>query len=827
MKICVNLVVLIAMSFSTAYAEGITYYSALESLSLSQRPISLLLDKSANDIKFSESTATGCNQSINTFKNDKLVGWLEGNQNISKFMTCADNRNINLLRFSTSSCIEAIACRKNVSQMQSNSSGTDKLMNEIVAKDYAKNVLDQNAEVMNRLEILKQFAKNKLNINSDKCQSRYVPKKGGVCNISLLDEVFIEQQESCKFGNGCFNKKENKILNFSSFKEKEKIPKSAFVIDYNEYRIAEKVDEISNTDSQYLNELADLVMSDEFKNANTDQKSDMFLAKMESDSGDRYRDPVLAFDFDSVSEKAKLKKMLKFRQLASIYENKDLTKESFTSSFNSFRKSRAEAVLSDTGSSCNETPDIKKICEDMTTLSLGKTLPKDSLSVEHLSSRDLKNEKDFEKFKSLMGSSFNEKDYDTLVNAKRCLSFGLASEEYNDMTSDRGRKNGSLGTIVGSMSGPSDAAVNSSKEKLVSYIGESSSPKNEKAKALETQIIESAEAETTNSLNSALAGAQAIPPTNFANQFNQSFTPGAYGIDDDQKANKIEKKEEVVTAPAVATDAAATEKMNSLMKKLASAEKKIDKMKAANEEAENNRIKQKKIDEENALIKELKNQISDLKSAKDKKAAAAVTVAAPVVEQPRSQQSGNVYASASSSGTSSVPTKQEAAAKAAESFDTGRSPSSGSSSASSVGRSTMNSSILTSAGASANKNQGSGIVITAIDGMSKEKAVQTITNRILELNGTPFYIEEGGMVKEIIAVVKDGKVLLDEKGNPIFEKIVKGKVGDKKFDKVKDRAPAAITDAADLKRDQEEKLKRERAEYLKLKNLTNKVINKD
>jgi hypothetical protein len=142
----------------------------------------------------------------------------------------------------------------------------------------------------------------------------------------------------------------------------------------------------------------------------------------------------------------------------------------------------------------------------------------------------------------------------------------------------------------------------------------------------------------------------------------------------------------------------------------------------------------------------------------------------------------------------------------------------------------MNSAILTSSSsADNNKAAYSGVGITAIDGMSSEKATQTITSRILELNGTPFYIEEGGMVKEIIAVVKDGKVLLDDKGNPIYEKIVKGKVGDKKFAKMKDktRAPAAITDAADLKRDQEEKLKRERAEYLKLKNLTNKVLKKD
>lgn len=829
MKIYVNLAVLIVMSFPKAYAADTAYANSVDALSLSQKPISLLLDKSNDEIKFSESTATGCNQSLNTFKNDKLIGWAEGNQNISKFFTCSDSRNINLLRFSTSSCQEAIACRKNVSQMQVNSAGSDRLMNEIIAKDYAKNVLDQNAEAMDRLEILKQFAQQKLDIKSDKCQSRFQPKKGGVCNLSLLDEVFLDQQAKCKFGNGCYNKNDNSTLSFNSYKEKEKVPKSAFVIEYNEYRIGESVKKSLASDSDYVNELADLVMSDDFKKASSEQKGDMFLAKMESGSRDRYRDPVLAYDFDSVSEKAKLKKMLKFRQLASIYENKELTKESFATGFNSYRKSRAEAVLSDTGSSCTETADIKKICEDMTTLSLGKTLQKDSLSVEHLSSRDLKNEKDFEKFKSLMGPTFNDKDYDILVNARRCLSFGLASEEYNDMVADRGRKgSGGFGSIVGALAGPSEAAVDSSRDKLSSYIGESQAPKNDAAKAIETKMIESAEAETTNSLNTALAGAQTAAATNFANSFNQSFTPSAYD-DEDKENDKAEKKEDAVVAPVIAANPADTEKMNDLMKRLASAEDKVDKMKAANEEAENNRIKQKKIDEENALIKDLKTQISDLKSAKDKKESAAVAVAAPVVEQPRAQSS-NVYASSYNSGSSNAPARQEASQGPADNYDSGRSNNSGSNSSTSSNRSSMNSAILTSSGsADNNKAAGSGMVITTIDGMSTEKATQTITNRILELNGTPFYIEEGGMVKEIIAVVKDGKVLLDDKGNPIYEKIVKGKVGDKKFAKVKDktRAPAAITDAADLKRDQEEKLKRERAEYLKLKNLTNKVLKKD
>ena len=118
--------------------------------------------------------------------------------------------------------------------------------------------------------------------------------------------------------------------------------------------------------------------------------------------------------------------------------------------------------------------------------------------------------------------------------------------------------------------------------------------------------------------------------------------------------------------------------------------------------------------------------------------------------------------------------------------------------------------------------------ITAVDGMSAEKVTQTISSRIIELKGIPFYIEEGGMVKEIIPVLKDGVVQLDENGNPLYEKIVKGKATDKKFAKVKEsgRAPAAITSTADLKRDQEDKLKRERAEYIKLKDLTNGVLKK-
>lgn len=833
MKIFANFLAFLAVSTSSVMAAENRYLSAMDALSMTQHsPVSLKIERTSDGPKFSEVTANGCEQNNEPFKNNKLFGWAASNQNISKYYTCSDPRKFNLLRFSSSSCQDAIACRKNVAEMQLNAAGSDKLMNEIVAKDYAKNMLAQSAESMDRLEILKKFVQKKYSSKmGESCGARFQPpKKSGICNLNLLDEVFVDQQASCKFGNGCYNKSEVGVLSFNDYKDKEKIAKTAFVVDYNEYRIDEKVKKSVSADSEYVDELAELVVSDEFKNANADQKADMFLKKMEAKSGDRYKDPILAFDFDSVSEKSKLKKMLKFRQLTSIYDNKDLTKESFTAEFENYRKKRAEAVLSESGS-CNETSNVEKICKDMTTLSLGKTLPKDSLSVEHLSSRDLKGIKDFEKFKSFMGESFNDADFDMLVNAKRCLSFGLASEQYNEAVTYSGRNPaGSLGAMVGNLAAPSASAVDSSREQLSSFIGDTGSPKGESLKTLEPKMIESESVSDSNtSLESAIANSQAASAANFANQFTPGFVPASYGLGDD-KVEKLEKKEESPSVPSTETATNSDDKkLNDLMKRLRSAEKKVEKMKAANEEAEANRVKQKKIDEENALIKELKGQISDLKSAKEKREQKAVAVAAPVVEQARPQTS-NVYGSSfNNNGPVTAPSRQEAAPKIADNFDSGRSANSGSSSISSGQRSSMNSAILSASNNNDNnKTLPSGIIVTTIDGMTMEKATQTISNRILELNGTPFYIEEGGMVKEIIAVVKDGKVLLDDKGNPIYEKIVKGKIGDKKFAKAKDknRAPAAITDAADLKRDQEEKMKRERAEYMKLKNLTNEALNK-
>jgi len=533
---------LVIVSIPGAYAAE-DAGKALDSMLLTQKAaVTLEFLPASFNLKKDLFGTVECNQKSNTFNtNGEINAWIETNQLVSKIYTC-DSKKFNFLRFSSEACKEAIDCRRNVAQMYGKSS--EGLMNEIVAKDFAKNMLDQNIEMMDRLETLKRFADLKYNIKGDKCGARYQPpKKGGVCNLNLLDEVFVNQQENCQFGKKCFQKESEKILSFKDYKTKNVIPNLAFIVDYNEYRIEQQVKTMKDEDEAFINGLATFVTNDAFKAATADQKAEMFLKKLED--GDTYKDPILAFDFDSVSEKEKLKKTLKYRQLLKTFEGADLTSDSFKTAFESYRKGRAENILID--GSCSQTMDIKNICEEMTALSQGERLFKNSLSVEHLSSRNLSKEKDFEKFRAYMGDAFTEMDYDILVNAKRCISFGLSSEEisysnelkFGDANSKWYKSGNSASTDI---EGPDENIVDSSRSQLSSgFAGEAPAGKSEAVKVLEPREAED-ESAVENSISSALVNTQGVT-NNFAGQFNQPFTPGAYGLDSDDKNEKTEKKE--------------------------------------------------------------------------------------------------------------------------------------------------------------------------------------------------------------------------------------------------------------------------------------------
>lgn len=75
--------------------------------------------------------------------------------------------------------------------------------------------------------------------------------------------------------------------------------------------------------------------------------------------------------------------------------------------------------------------------------------------------------------------------------------------------------------------------------------------------------------------------------------------------------------------------------------------------------------------------------------------------------------------------------------------------------------------------------------------------------------GNSFLIEENGMVKEVIPKVVDGKILLNSSGVPIYDVVLKGKVGEVKLDKKSSGKKAAkIESPADLKRADNESVSR-------------------
>lgn len=259
-------------------------------------------------------------------------------------------------------------------------------------------------------------------------------------------------------------------------------------------------------------------------------------------------------------------------------------------------------------------------------------------------------------------------------------------------------------------------------------------------------------------------------------------------------------------------------KIEELNKKLAASEENLESMKAEKEAAEDEKEHALKVIEENKMIADLKKEITDLKAKVQtpqiKESSQKVNMATP-------QSTSNSFAKIS---TGEVERRVEPQQVVREVVNT-NAPVNNNNQFDSNMQNGVRSAMPQNATATSSLK--SGLVLTKINGNTTEKIAEGISEKILENDGTPFFIEEGGMIKEIIPVIENGKVVLDDKGKPLFEKVVKGKVGDKKFEaKKEERKPASITSKADLLRDQEKRLQYERAEYLKLKNITKQALDK-
>lgn len=755
------------------------------------------------------------------------------------FMSCTGSTLMKYgFRFTKSSCEQAVACQKSVTTNDNNLE-VQQILNEIVAKDYGKNALLQNMGDMERLETLKRFALKKFDQKVEKCYPRYYTDKKtkyNQCNLSLLEEGFDEFQENCNVGNkGCFaaDELETGIKSYKNFKEKQRNPKINFLTDYFDYRADSKVELNLANDNEATEKVAEAVLSDDFKKATPDQRADLLLKAIGYNLEGRLNDPILGYDFDTRPESvAKLKQSDKFKELMAIADNKNISKDSFIKDYDNYRKKRAKSILTD-GSSCKQTSSLYRLCSEVVALSEGKTIPKDSIAAEHLSSRELKSESDIARLKAALGDKFNEKDVDTIVNSKRCT----LHEFYNPHFSRPGFNTvQNVPTIAGryepkdddddAVSPDTKGAVQDSRE-MSSFLGGTAAVKDKDKDKAEVKPDESFASESPSKFPETVA--PQVQSNNFSNAYNNMYGPTNFDTFSD-KAVKDFRPEATVKdeAPVVVPKGsdALNDRISDLMKRLEAAEDRAAKIKAESDAAESERVKQKKIDEENALIKELKGQISELKSQAKKESTKVAS--APVVDT--ISRNSNVV---SANGQGAVVSRNTDASiikpsTIAESYDQPRAVVSDSTAApASSGRSPASAAVLTASGTSAAALLPPGTVVTNVDGLSVDKARETILSRIMELNGAPFYIEEDGVIKEVKPKVKDGKVLLDKDGKPLYDMLFysgkKEKLAKKKQER--ERAPASISSMAD-ERAREERLKRE-ALYKDLIKFSDGVIKKD
>lgn len=234
------------------------------------------------------------------------------------------------------------------------------------------------------------------------------------------------------------------------------------------------------------------------------------------------------------------------------------------------------------------------------------------------------------------------------------------------------------------------------------------------------------------------------------------------------------------------------ESFDHLIKKISGLEEKLAQAQKKTNESE---IKiDPKSQEENDLLSDLKNAKNTLNEMSKAKAASTV---ASSVDQPsapsrekaidneinvNSDSSGEVSLASSAPSTQASRSKAGSVAPEAQASDSAsRSPAASYDEGSPAGRG--------SSGGADNDNfssdKGEGIVLTRLDGIGRVKANETITNMIIAESGRPFYIEEGGLVKQIIPEMVNGEILKDEDGKPLYKTIVKGKIGEFKLDKKK------------------------------------------
>ncbi|MDD4976170.1 MAG: FlxA-like family protein [Bacteriovorax sp.] len=778
---------------------------------------------------------------------------------ISGLASCSDvKKTATENRFTELYCKSAIEC-SNAKTSNDNPGFLGPItIPKYLGEDYASVELAKEVVRMDKVEALRKFAEKKYGKDiAKKCKSPFDYDSNDAkmmisCDARVVDNGFNRLQDNCTamrlycFNKGLDTKNEYKAFQ-SSYRSKpggmESITQ-AFFKDRNELLVN---DALAN-DSEMLASLADIISSKD----NSTIKMQNVFSKLGEYKKHNKLDPIFGFDKDYLdSSKELYQKSIHYKFFEKLLQSKTINLASAKKAIEDYRLVTAKNLL---GNTCLETAHFSNICQDATKIKNSKHISKlYDFHTAALIPPDNEDERfalvkeaypqgvqDFDDYKAVMDAercrAFNiGKNID--ITAESVARFGVPLPDYDLASyykSSLNNENSPSSQNLIKVFGKPNFSINDFGSKAIDGVqiagpvklpgpSEAIRPSNEGT--LSSSISDSLKS----GYKETVKGSNATESSNLTgsnNLYNNSFNnPGHSYLESNDNGQKSSDEAARDSKNSISnTNSVLNDKIAELNKKLSSTEENLERIKSEKEAADTEKEHQQKINEENKTIADLKNQIAEMKNeskvkgddadSKNKISTIATTgidnakeaqnVSAKSSEESRASavnkdqdvNSGNVNHSANSTSFENTP--QGVSAKSSSTQGTGNALSS---------------------------SAKTGVVLTKIDGMSSEKASEAITDKIIEMDGQPFYIEEGGMVKEIIPIIKNGKVILDEKGKPLFEKIVKGKVGESRFARgkvqtKKGRVPASLNDTADLKRDDEERLKYERAEYIKLKQIT-------
>lgn len=822
----------------------------------------------------------------------RVTGFALNMRTLGQFAACEELKDLGELdidrRYAPSTCRLNIECSKAKMSRDEGRMMSFFTIPRLISEDFVGLKLEKVLAKMESTEALRKFAEKKYGKNfAPACGSRFDydfsnKESSETCDAVTMDSGFTRMQNKCvMMKTSCY--KQSAIesqKDFATFSAgfKPASEKDSLLHSFMTDRTDTTVNDSLGNDLEMLESLSSLISSKE----TTAIKLQNIYKKLYEYKKQGKLDPVFLLSKDSIDSSQEIYKKSPHYK---FFEKLASSKTNSAGARASLEKYRMETAKASLGKDCEEVPRYSDVCKEATDLAKSKRVS--LFERVHASMSIPKDEEDdrFELLKSIFPNGIKDlNDYSIIMEAQRCKAFkfgngtstpasraGIAVEPANlyEETTGFGLPS-TLGNGLYNIEGWNDYSSPGSsslyslalkpqnfERRLAAEISKKSADNT--AAVQGPVVVNTPEVQkpidSAVEKNSAGSTSGASGPTTGANHLSDSFqntsmavngsvsSGGFYNgaslgnsavINREKSADPIfEDEKKSLSSPS----AHLSDKISDLSKKLAASEENLERMKIEKVEAEEQKIRQQKIDEENKTIADLKAQVGALKadSKKVNENVIESKMAETVASTPSLQSGGQKAAMVESGGSEDdhVPVPQASAAPSKS-----NQPASAAS-VSEGGSSGARFIKTSSAGSSGSAEAKSGLVLTQMDGLSSEKASERIYEKIMELKGVPFLIEEGGLVKEIVPKMVDDVIIKDKFGMPIYEKIVVGEVGKvgkssksagaaKKGSSHKkdERSPASIGNVADLKRDQEEKLKYDRAQYLKLKKITTDALNK-